>query len=103
MGKAAEAGIDLLRFWDMTYREVYATIGAYYERRLFDIENAIRSGHTAGQIGRAKRIPKLADLLKPLRPRKVMDPKAIRNAIVGINRALGGKVRYVPKGTIRGS
>lgn len=100
--EGAAAGISPIDFWDMTWREYYAAIRGYRQRKLHDMKTAVMGGYYAGMIGRAKNPPSLRTLLNRLDPPPPMAPQTMRRAITAINSAMGGRVRYVPKGTIRG-
>ena len=101
---AAEAGVHPPVFWDLTYRELFAILRAHRRQTLRDQRQSIITGYYAGVIFRAKKAPKLQNLLRGLELERPppQTPEQLRRTIVGLNRAMGGKVRYVPKGTIRG-
>ena len=105
MMHAADAGVPPAAFWDLTHRETTMVLRAHRRRLLREQRLAITSGYYAGAVQRSKRMPKLKDLLKGLEsdPPRTMSASEIRAAIIGANSAMGGKVRYVPRGTIRGS
>ena len=92
-----------LDVWDMTYRELFACFDARARQLRHEHRLAIITGYHAGIIGRGKKAPKLAELLRPFEePRAPMSPKALRAAIIAANRAMGGKVIYKPKGSPKG-
>lgn len=101
---SADAGIPPAAFWDLTHRETTAVLRAHRRRLLREQRLAIVTGYYAGSLSRAKNIPKLKNLLKGLEPDppRAQTAREMRAAIIGANSAMGGKVRYVPKGTIRG-
>ena len=82
----------------MTFRELYALFEA---RNL----NAIRqhklglftAWHTAA-FYRQKRLSPLSDLLRKMEPSKVMSPRAMRAAIIGIAKAFSAAAKGGEKG-----
>lgn len=92
---AIRAGVRPADFWDMTYRELYAVFSAFKRALRHEHRIAILTGFTAGQVSQAKKPTPdlLRKMLRPYdEPTPPMTPRQLRAAVMGINRAMGGKV-----------
>lgn len=92
MAECAAAGISPLQFWSMTQREIYAVfVGGNIKARR-DHKLQIFGAWHGQNMARGKRSPDLKQLLRQIDPPRVMSPKAIRAAVIGMAKAMGAIV-----------
>lgn len=94
------AGIPPHILWDYTPRELYAVFAGrvLISRRQHQL--AIYAAWHTASYERTRKLPNLAATLRKLEPARLMSPKTLRDAIVGIAQTMGATVRIVPKGSI---
>lgn len=86
------------RFWDLTYRELFAIFKARNIDQTRTHKLAIFEAWHAAAFYRSKRLPELGPLLRKIEPSRVMSPKEMRATIIGTARAMGAKVVIHKKG-----
>lgn len=97
MAEATAAGVLPHLFWDYTYRELAAAFEGAAIKRRRDHQLHLWA-HFQGQgFARAKRLPRLSDLLRKLEPSRVMSPEGLRSAIINMARAMGATVTHRKK------
>lgn len=106
MAEAAAIGIPAREFWFLTPVELRAQFLGAKKRMQRENQLAMFNAWHAGAFSRwdpRKRLPNLQGLLNKLGERREMNNRELRTAIMGVHKAMGGSVRVVPKGSIRGS
>lgn len=93
------AGVPPHRFWDYTYRELYAVFAAIGVRERRERKVLIWAAHANAIWGRTKKVPSLSSIIRRLDPPRPMSPKAIRASIMAIAKAMGAAVVYRKKGS----
>lgn len=101
MTACAHAGIPPHEALNYTPRMIGWVLDAHVERMRQAAKDHITLAYRIEGFARTKRLPDIRQLLRKLDPPRVMSGSEQRAEILGVARAIGAPVRYVPKGSIK--